>query len=358
MSFSKTPSFLLSSVERVYDCLKYNCELPGINTGGFFARNPREMTANLTVARVPCSPSVFGSFTISLLFVVLPIHMLVVKVLLVNIRLEMPRHIILFSLSLSDCLQILVSAVCMSCLKALDVTTDALMCRTFRTVMQVNGASTLVVSSFTLVSLSIERYIVCTYCYRFREIVTKNRAVYAQTLILIAGTVAGGVTAYSSSQGETTPGKMFSLSKDSFLFLFVIVTFTVSFVLTIVQVRLFCISRAKMLPVAPGTSYAVHRHRAVMRKRQLRVTFVASTVVVAYLLCMIPFSCLILIDKFIRKEASPLFLQRLLTSLAMVNNLVDPLIYGLGIVDTRQAMKRELARIKAFVLTILGASLS
>ena len=312
------------------------------------------MAANITSSVDRCGITSIGNVAITLLFAVSPIHILVLKVLAVNLRFDMPRHIILFCLSASDSFQILVTALCMTIFKVANLSIGSAGCSGARFVMQANAAATLVVSSFTLLALSIERYIVCFYCYRFHEILTKKRIVIAQILILIFGIIAAVVVAAKFEKGA--PGILFSATKGYFKGLMLIVTFPVSLALIFIQGRLLLLSRQKLSRVVPGASNVGNNNVEVGRLRQLKITFVASAVVLTYLISMMPGSCIILAHWFHAKSKPALGLQSAALSLGMVNTLANPLIYGLGMADIRQAVKRELKRIFRYITSKVGVS--
>ena len=307
------------------------------------------MATNETSTIYKCGYASLGNFAITILFMVLPMHILVIKVLVFNLRFEVPRHIILFSLSVSDCLQILVTAILMAVQKVASFSSDSSICFGVRAAIQFNGAVTVVVSSFTLVSLSFERYIMCFYCYRFHEILTKKRVVFVQVAIWILGFLAGGFVVSSFQHGRENV--MFSETGGHFSLVILIVTFTVSAVVVIVQARLFWLSKKKLNRIGPQND----NNNDVGRRRQLKITVISSIVVLAYLISMLPSSCTILVHKFKKKKSPPsLTLQTIVTSMAMVNTLINPVIYGFGIADTRKEIKRELRKFKTFIFEKMG----
>ena len=312
------------------------------------------MATNITSPVDRCGLSSMGNVAITLLFLVSPIHILVLKVLGVNLRFDMPRHIILFCLSASDYLQITITAVCMTIFRVANPSIRSEACICVRIVMQSSAAATFVVSSFTLVALSIERYIVCFYCYRFHEILTKKRAVIAQILIFICGIIAAVVVAATFEKDAL--GMIFYATNDYFKGLVVIVTFPVSLLLIFIQGRLLLLSRQKVSRVAPRASKVGNNNVEVGRARQLKITFVASIAVLAYLITMIPGNFIILVHWLNTKLRPTLAAQSVAFALAMVNTLANPLIYGLGMADIRHAVKRELKRISRYVTSKLGVS--
>ena len=312
------------------------------------------MVENATAYAELCGNSSVSSVSITLLFVVSPIHFLILKVLGINLRFDMPRHIILFCLSASDFLQIIVTAVCMTILKVANLSIGSSGCTGVRIVMQFNAAATIVVSSFTLVALSIERYIVCFYCYRFHEILTNKRAVIVQIFILVCG-IAAAVPVAVMYQPRTK-GVFLSGDKGYFISLLIIVTCAVSVALIFTQSRLLWLSWQKLHNTGPETPSDGNSTAEIGRRRQFKITFVASIVVLAYLISMAPISCILAAYWFNQDLQPSKMLQSVAVSLGLANTLANPLIYGFGMVDIRQAVRRELKRIFRSVTSKLGIS--
>ena len=82
--------------------------------------------------------------------------------------------------------------------------------------------------------------------------------------------------------------------------------------------------------------------------KQMNVTFVTSIVAIAYIVCMLPLgvSCVYELTNINKPSKSTPVIIRVL---ALLNNLADPYIYGIGIVDTRRAVLKNLQRMKALL---------
>ena len=83
------------------------------------------------------------------------------------------------------------------------------------------------------------------------------------------------------------------------------------------------------------------------RKRQNQVAKVESIVVLFYLVCMLPGFCKVIAEHF-AKQSPPHCLRILTIYLGMANTILNPFIYGLGMMDTRVAILRELKKMAKF----------
>ena len=298
-----------------------------------------------------CSPNVTGDFSVPLLFLVLPFHCFIIKILSINLRFESPRHIILLCLSISDCLQIAAVAVLTIVLETGDFVLRTPVCDGLRYTIVFTTSSTHFVSSLTLVALSIERYIACFHSYRVHEWLTNRRVIAALISFWLCGISCGGISAIP---GPRSGKKVILTNSAHFGTIFVIITLPVSLMLIAIQSLLFCLSKRKLSRVQPTALPTMRNKINNIRRRQLKVAVVASIVVLSYLLCMLPGTCLIIIHKFAKSRGSTLLKKLLAISLGMLNTLLNPFIYGLGMLDTRQAILRDLRKLKHYVLLKLG----
>ena len=309
------------------------------------------MNTTNSTSQISCTPNLTGNFAIVLLFLALPFHFLVGKILAFNLRFENPRHIILFCLSVSDSLQISITAFTIIVSKIGDFKNGTLACDGLRYTIYFNSTLTYIVSSLSLVALSIERYIACFHSYRIHELLTNKRIIPTLVAFWICGVIFGGIACIPGSQGN---GQPILTTSEYFDDIFVYVTFSVSLVLIVVQSLLYYLSRKKLNRVQPGSSFSNDNEAEIQRKRQIKVAIVASAVVASYSICMLPGASLIVAHRF-AKILVPSFWNRILTiSLGMLNTLMNPFIYGLGMVDTREAIIKDLRKIKNFILIKLG----
>ena len=309
------------------------------------------MNTTNSTSQFSCTPNLTGNFAIVLLFLALPFHFLVGKILAFNLRFENPRHIILFCLSISDSLQLTITAICVVVSKTGDLHTGTPACDGLRYTILFNSTHTYIVSSLSLVALSIERYIACFHSYRIHELLTNKRIIPTLVAFWICGVIFGGIACIPASQGGGQPVVTSSVYFDG---IFVSVTFSVSLVLIVVQSVLFHLSRKKLNRVQPGSSFSNDNEAEIQRKRQIKVAIVASAVVASYSICMLPGAIIVIVNQFAKISLPRFWKQMLAISLGMLNTLMNPFIYGLGMVDTREAIIKDLRKIKNLILIKLG----
>ena len=109
--------------------------------------------------------------------------------------------------------------------------------------------------------------------------------------------------------------------------------------LIIIQARLYRLTRTK-LKVEPVLKFGTQKEKDDLTKRQLKLGFAASIVITLYVVCMCPIACLNLYLLFNPMKELPSIRQGL-TILAMLNTFLDPFVYGFGMTDVRQGIKRE-----------------
>ena len=294
-----------------------------------------------------CGGKSTGSFSIILLFMVTPFHLLIIKILASNLRLSSPRHVILLCLSISDCLQIIVDAVCLIVLKIVNTTTMSTTCKAFGHAIVFNTGLTFVVSSFSLVALSIDRYITLCYSLRRHVLLTNYRAKIGAAALWAIGLIAGTTATAFEQHGQSSV----ILTNSPLLGKFIVgTTILVSVVLIFVQVRLIVLSRRNLRRVLPGETLQRKPAQRYGFRRQLRIAFVASIIFVSYLICMVPASFVIIATEFVGLWKPTHRIQMFVISLGMINTILNPFIYGIGMADTRQQIKRDLNKLKQSIL--------
>ena len=119
-------------------------------------------------------------------------------------------------------------------------------------------------------------------------------------------------------------------------------------VISVIQYRLLVLSRKKLRRVRHREIFGREAESADWKRRQMKVTFVAGIVAIAYIVCMLPLAVssvyeLTNINK--PSKSTPVIIR----APALLNNLADPHMYGFGIVDTRRAVLKNLQRMKALL---------
>ena len=303
-------------------------------------------------AVVPCGNSVTSSFALVLLLLALPFHLLILKILVFNLRFDSPRHIILCCLSVSDALQVIFSSFLAIVVLIGRIEERTSSCVGLRYVVVFISMLTYIVSSTTLVALSIERYIACFHAYRIHEWLTSKRVITALTVFWVCGIIGGGIACIQDPDGR---GQFVLLSSNYWGIIAMAVAFPVSAILVVIQSMLFYLSRKKLRGIQPTiTSCSSQDDENIVMKKQLKVAFVAGAVVVSYLTCSFPAVCLAIYRRSSHSKVSQKSWAVAAICLAMLNTLLNPFIYGLGMQDTRHEVWKELRKIRNTVLLKLA----
>ena len=274
----------------------------------------------------------------------LPVHLLMIKILYKDCQLALPRHKIMMSLTISDAVQISVMSLTIISLKIFSTSNHIQSeCRYILVISVLFATVTLIVSSLNIVSLSIERYISCIHSLYVYDIMTTRRVVSVLSAQWATGIIIGAITTYMR---EVKQG-----GNESMIFqhLTVLTVFPSATIIMVIQLRLLHFSRSKLATVKPAGAFGNEAEMADFRKKQVKVTFVASIVAIAYITCMFPLSILYAWE-WHRGVRSKGIWGSLLIPLAMLNTLVDPLIYGIGIGETRKMIWKNVRQAKEFLL--------
>ena len=306
------------------------------------------MNNTIITHKIGCSPNLTENFAIILLFSALPFHLFVGKILAFNLRFDNPRHYILLCLSASDSLQVAVTAIASVASKIGDFELGTQGCDGLRYTITFNATLTFIVSSLSLVVLSIERYIACYHSFRVPELLSNTKIIRTLVGFWICGLIGGGIACIPGSRGNRGP----VLTSSEYIYgIFLFFTLPASFILIVIQLLLLRLSMKKLNIVQDIALASNETEEPELRRRQIKVAFVAGAVVFSYLVCMLPTACLVIADHFVRV---PFNYITLAVSLGMANTLLNPFIYGLGMLDTREAITKELKTMKNFALVKLG----
>ena len=128
------------------------------------------MENNATTATIKCFTPLPVYFLMSLSLVATPLHVLMIKVLIVRFRLALPRHKILLCLSVSDNLQILGIGLVAFIGLGLQPTVTSQSCQVLRQIVELIGTQTHIASSGFIILLAIERYIACIFSLKIHRI--------------------------------------------------------------------------------------------------------------------------------------------------------------------------------------------
>ena len=292
-----------------------------------------------------CVATAFFNFNITVGFMILPFHFLMIKVMIIDLRLALPRHLIIFCLSISDALQIFVTFLTSVVGKMFSLAMESDPCRIIYDILYFTLAATLVVSSVSIIVLSFERYVACIHSFRLHEIFTRERMVYGITFIWIIGIICGTVAVILAKFDKLA---VILDVKEYMRIVTVMLVFPTSIVISVVQCRLLIFSRKKLMRVRHMEMFGRQVESADMKKKQMKVAFVASIIAVGYIMCMFPLAVLSLYELIygrISSSAVPIISK----VLALLNNLADPYIYGFGIYDSRKAIAKSFRRLRDFL---------
>ena len=173
----------------------------------------------------------------------------------------------------------------------------------------------------------------------------------ALTFVWICGVISGAISCIPDSK---QPKKVMLANSRHFQIVYIIVTFPVSFVLIVIQTMLFCLSRKK-LNSRRSCSAASPNPDGVQgkRRRQIKGAITSCVIVLSYLICMLPGACFLVINRYGDGSREGDLKLLFMIALGMLNTLLNPLIYGFGMMDTREAILKELRKIKTLVQTKL-----
>ena len=295
-----------------------------------------------------CLDGNWETFIMVLIVFALPFHAFIIKILAIDFQLDLARHKILLSLSISDMVMLCGMFISALINKAATFTMHSTGCILTRGFTVFIGCSTLAVSSSSILALSVERYIACVHSFHLHLILTESRIRYWSTCTWILGGLTGLLAASTNHYDGA-----FTISNYSTVqYIYLIFVIPTSAVATVIQVRLFIFSWKKINQVSPTGAFGEQLELADLRKKQIKVAFIAGIVAFAFVVCMIPLAVVFIYElvsgALISAPFSGIFL-----SLSFTNCLVDPFIYGLGIADTRQKIFRDLKRLKQFLRDML-----
>ena len=309
----------------------------------------KEMAHNNNTNSSICIVTKSDTFQMILMFAVLPFHILLVKALGKSFQLELPRHIIMFSLSLSDA--ILVCGLFISALiyKLATLTIQTTGCMLLRAFTIFIPCTKLVVTSLSVVAMAAERYIACVHSFQLHLIMTETRVRFGSIFVWLLGLAIGLIAVCTNNYNAA----VIIRSNSPVHFIYVGFVIPSSVLVTCIQARLFFFSRSKLNPTNTTGAFGAQLELADYRKKQLKVAFVAGIVALAFVFCMTPLAFHFLVELLTGKTASSSYRATCL-ALSIGNSLADPLIYGFGTADTRRMILRDLKRLKQFIARLFS----
>ena len=181
---------------------------------------------------------------------------------------------------------------------------------------------TITVSSFTTVLLAVERYIACVHSFRLHRIMNEKNALAILAFIWLSGLFCATATVIRNQAVAT-----FMVFDED-----IVSKCVISFVIilsTLVRPRRIFGKEAELIDYV---------------KRQIKIAVVAGIVAFAFAVCMLPTGCLFLYD-VISGILTSESLRSKVSALTFANTIVNPMIYGFGIADTRRSLIKTLKTI-------------
>ena len=298
-----------------------------------------------------CSQFRMERYHYFILLLVLAFHSLLIKVLTKDLGFRMPRHIIMFSMSISDLIQPLSICICYFIISVSESGTDTTLCRTIREIIMFIGILTVVVSSLGVIAMSVERYIACIHSFHIHHIFTHERSVYGSIIQWVIGAILAAIEVLTNNITRMAT----VTTASAFQIIYIIFIFATAIPVCAIQVRLFFFAKTKMKRVNPAGAFGAQLELADYRKKHFKVAFVSGIVAVGFVVCMLPTACLFLYE-IINDTTASASARQVCFSFGMANCLADPLIYGIGNVDTRKMILQNLKKAKRFVSSKLFLS--
>ena len=284
-----------------------------------------------------CISKSIGNFIVTISLFALPFHILMIKVLISDLHLNLPRYKILLCLSISDAMQIFVTSFCVTIARVFSLTTGSSLCHISRKILLFNISVTITISSLATAGLSLERYVACIHSFRLHYMFTRKRILFCTLCGLLIGIAFGSTTI---TVKDITRQQFVVDDNQAMKILAVVVVLPTTILISAVQYRLFVFSRKMLATVGPGTIHGRKTEAADYRWRQIKVTFVASIVAITYMVCMFPLSCLS-IHELVSCSNSYSLVHYTVRVLAVANNFINPYVYGFGIADLRKALLKK-----------------
>ena len=285
-----------------------------------------------------CVSKSIGNFIVITSLFALPFHILMIRVLISELHLALPRYKILLCLSISDAMQIFVASFCVTTARVFSLTTGLSLCHLLRNILLFNISVTITISSIATAGLSLERYVACIHSFRLHFMFTSERILFCTLCGLLIG-IAFGITTITAK--DVTRQKFLVDDNQTMKILAVVIILPITILTAAVQYRLLVFSWKMLAAVGPGTIHGREAEAAEYRRKQIKVTLAASIVAIVYMVCMFPMSCLSFYE-LVSGKSSYSQVHYTVRVLAIANNFINPYVYGLGIADLRKALLRKM----------------
>ena len=160
----------------------------------------------------------------------------------------MPRHIIMFSMSMSDLIQPLFICICYFIVSVSKSGAETTLCFAMRETTLFIGILTTVLSSLGVIAMSIERYIACIHSFYIHRIFTHERVVCGSIIQWVVATLLATTEVLT----DNIPRMTTVTNGSAFHIIYTIFTFAAAIPVCIIQVRLFFFAKTKLKRVNPA----------------------------------------------------------------------------------------------------------
>ena len=293
----------------------------------------------------PCRTMKTPFVPLIFIFLIFPFHVLMMKIMAKNLHFALPRHSILFSLCLSDGIQIFVAIVIGAVHAGSAITEEGIACQFVKGTMIFAAIFTLFVTCVAIISLSIERYVACIHSFRLHLTFTEARVRYGSivTWVMAAAIATISLVARKNHHIQET------ITDSSVKITSVVFIFPTSLIVTILQSKLYLFSRKKLKEVAPRQAFGVQLELADYRKKHVKVAAVAGIVAFAFVFCMMPFASISLYEMVTGATVSA-SVRTICGYFALSNTVLDPFLYGFGMTDTRKKIFGEVNKAREYLV--------
>ena len=294
------------------------------------------MESNSTI-HYSCAPKSSGAAIIALLSLALPFHILMAKILIKDIGLSIPRHLIMLSLTISDALQVFGIASLTSIAMALQLTTESFACGIIRDIGIFVSSLTVVASGYVRITFAIERMVICLHFLKYRILFRRSRVTKLLSSHWLFGLIVAAIATVTNDARKTETSVN---EATSFQIICILTILPSAFIITAIYIRILLFSR-EWIRISPSTVSSNVTYATTFKQKQIRIAVVAGIICVAYIGCMVPVAMMYFLELTGLIQNSPKE-KKFIICIGLLNNLLDPFIYGFGMEKTRQILIRML----------------
>ena len=209
------------------------------------------MASTNSTVTYDCINTSAATIPIVLAIFTLPLQLHLIKIIARDVRFSLPRHTILFSLTLSDAILVSGFFIIGLVTKVTTLAAQSIGCKVSRVFGIVIFSSTTTISCLSIAAMSMERYISCVHSFHIHKILTETRlrfgSIFVWALGIIAGSVAITTMRYDAESIVNIPSEIqYTVS---------VAILGSSIPVVIIQTRLFLFSREKINQEPPVTTF-------------------------------------------------------------------------------------------------------